>query len=270
MRPKAVALLSGGLDSATAMAQAIADGYEVIALSVYYGQRHDRELAAARKVVRALDIGDHRIVAVDLAQWGGSSLTDVALTVPTDGLKPGEIPSTYVPGRNTVFLAIALSLAEAQGAEAVYLGINAVDYSGYPDCCAEYLASFQALAALSCKVGIAGHAPQLVAPLIHDTKADVVRRAVALGVPVVETWSCYQGGEEPCGLCDSCRIRDRALIQAGYREWATAVGRDLYAAERVQELGGPKRVSGDVGPEDQPTGTKATEIDKARILEGLS
>ncbi|MEO0849282.1 MAG: 7-cyano-7-deazaguanine synthase, partial [Cyanobacteria bacterium J06648_1] len=125
------------------------------------------------------------------------------------------IPSTYVPGRNTVFMAIALSLAEAKNAIAIYLGINAVDYSGYPDCRPEYLAAFQQLANLSSKAGVEGNAPQLIAPLVEDTKVDIVRRALELNVPIADTWSCYQGGENPCGLCDSCRIRDRALIDAG-------------------------------------------------------
>jgi len=211
---KAVILLSGGLDSATAAVQAIADGYEVIALSFRYGQRHERELLAARQVAAALKNKEHFVVDVNLAQWGGSALTDANLAVPTEGLQAGEIPITYVPGRNTVFIAIALSLAEAKGAEAIYLGINAVDYSGYPDCRPDYLAAFQNLAALSSKVGLEGHAPQLIAPLVMDSKVDIVRRAKRLGVPIELTWSCYQGGETPCGVCDSCRIRDRAILEA--------------------------------------------------------
>jgi len=151
---KAVILLSGGLDSATAAAQAIADGYEAIALSFRYGQRHERELLAARQVAAALQIQEHFVVDVNLAQWGGSALTDANLAVPTAGIQTEEIPITYVPGRNTVFIAIALSLAEAKGAEAIYLGINAVDYSGYPDCRPDYLGAFQKLAALSSKVGL--------------------------------------------------------------------------------------------------------------------
>lgn len=228
-RSKAVALLSGGLDSATATAQAIADGYEVIALSCQYGQRHDRELLAARQVAAALQIQQHFTIDVNLSQWGGSALTDRAVAVPTDGVKPDEIPATYVPGRNTVFLAIALSLAEATSAEAIYLGINAVDYSGYPDCRPDYLAAFQHLATLSSKAGVEGKAPRLVAPLISESKTAIVRRALALGVPIAQTWSCYQGGEEPCGVCDSCRIRDRALIEAGQADLATAIGRQLAA-----------------------------------------
>ncbi|MBF2090587.1 MAG: 7-cyano-7-deazaguanine synthase QueC [Synechococcales cyanobacterium K44_A2020_017] len=223
--PKAVVLLSGGLDSATAAAQAIADGYEAIALSFQYGQRHQRELAAALHVVRHLGIQQHFMLDVNLGQWGGSSLTDAAMTLPQDGVQSGVIPNTYVPGRNTVFIALALSLAEAQQAEAIYLGINAVDYSGYPDCRPDYLAAFQQLANLSSKVGLEGKAPQVVAPLVEDSKVDIVRRALALGVPIDQTWSCYEGGEQPCGLCDSCRIRDRALIDAGRPDLASAVGR---------------------------------------------
>ncbi|MEO1690140.1 MAG: 7-cyano-7-deazaguanine synthase QueC [Cyanobacteria bacterium J06631_6] len=212
---RAVVLLSGGLDSATTAAMAIAAGYEVIALSFRYGQRHEKELAAAKKIVQSLRIKEHYITEIDLAQWGGSSLTDESMTIPQDGLQPDLIPSTYVPGRNTVFMAIALSLAEAKNATAIYLGINAVDYSGYPDCRPEYLAAFQQLANLSSKAGVEGNAPQLIAPLVEDTKVDIVRRALELNVPIADTWSCYQGGENPCGLCDSCRIRDRALIDAG-------------------------------------------------------
>jgi len=213
-KKKAVILLSGGLDSATSAAQAIADGYEAIALSFRYGQRHERELLAARQVAAALHISEHFIVDVNLAQWGGSALTDESIDVPIAGVRSGEIPITYVPGRNTVFIAIALSLAEAKGAEAIYLGINAVDYSGYPDCRPEYLAAFQNLAALSSKVGVEGNAPKLVAPLVMDSKVDIVRRARRLGVPIELTWSCYQSGEVPCGVCDSCRIRDKAILEA--------------------------------------------------------
>lgn len=212
---KAVVLLSGGLDSATVAAQAQVDGYDVIALSLFYGQRHERELEAAKAIVQALKIQEHHLLNVNLSQWGGSSLTDTSLAVPIEETASDVIPSTYVPGRNTVFISIALSLAEAKQAEAIYLGINAVDYSGYPDCRPEYLAAFQTLAQLSSKAGIEGHAPRLVAPLVMDSKVDIVHRALRLGVPIELTWSCYQGGEVPCGVCDSCRIRDRALTQAG-------------------------------------------------------
>lgn len=228
---KAIVLLSGGLDSATSAAQAIADGYEVIALSLFYGQRHDRELEAAKQIVQHLGLKSHFILDVNLSQWGGSALTDRAIAVPTTGVEANVIPSTYVPGRNTVFLAIALSLAEAQNASAIYLGINAVDYSGYPDCRPEYLAAVQQLAMLSSKAGLEGHAPQLIAPLVMDSKVDIVKRALALGVPIAETYSCYQGDEQPCGVCDSCRIRDRALIEAGQADLATPQGREFYSGQ---------------------------------------
>lgn len=218
---KAVVLLSGGLDSATTAAIAIEQGYQLIALSFRYGQKHHKELESAKKIVAALNIQKHFIVDVNLSQWGGSSLTDDSMTIPQAGLQADVIPSTYVPGRNTVFIAIALSLAEAQNAQAIYLGINAVDYSGYPDCRPEYLQSYQRLANLSSKAGIEGHAPQLVAPLVEDSKTDIMRRALNLNVPIADTWSCYQGGDTPCGLCDSCRIRDRALIEVGRSDLVT-------------------------------------------------
>ncbi|MFN7569192.1 MAG: 7-cyano-7-deazaguanine synthase, partial [Microcystis sp.] len=150
---------------------------------------------------------------------------------------PNIIPITYVPGRNTVFISIALSLAEARAAEAIYLGINAVDYSGYPDCRPEYLEAFQTLANLSSKAGLEGKAPQLIAPLVMDSKVDIVRRAVSLGVPIADTWSCYQGEVEPCGLCDSCRIRDQALIEAGYPELATPLLKQSGKIGRIVKNG---------------------------------
>ncbi len=226
--PKAIVLLSGGLDSATTTAIAISDGYEPIALSFRYGQRHDRELQSAQVIAQHFKIAQHFTIEVNLAQWGGSALTDCEIDVPIEGIQPDLIPITYVPGRNTVFIAIALSLAEAQNAEAIYLGINAVDYSGYPDCRPEYLSAFQTLAQLSSKAGLEGNAPKLVAPLVLDSKTDIVKRALALGVPIEKTWSCYQGGELPCGVCDSCRIRDRALIEAGHPEFSTPQGREFY------------------------------------------
>ena len=213
--PLAVALLSGGLDSATAAALAIEAGHRVIALSFDYGQRHRRELEAAAAVAAALGVAEHHTIAVNLASWGGSALTDPAIAVPGGGVVPGVIPPTYVPGRNTVFIALGLSLAEARGAGRIVLGVNAVDYSGYPDCRPDYLAAFQSLADLATKAGREGHGPRLWAPLVNAYKADIVREALRLGVPIAATWSCYAGGERPCGVCDSCRIRDAALIEAG-------------------------------------------------------
>ncbi len=227
---KAVVLLSGGIDSATVAAQAIDDGYEVIALSFRYGQRHERELRAARNIAKYLNIEEHFILDVKLYQWGGSSLTDNSIEIPSNGLQADVIPSTYVPGRNTVFIAIAMSLAEAKSAEAIYLGINAVDYSGYPDCRPEYLEAFQALAALSSKAALEGKVPKLLAPLALDSKVDIIKRAIKLKVPIAMTWSCYKGESQPCGVCDSCRIRDRALIEAGLPEMVSKIGHDIYKA----------------------------------------
>ena len=213
--PTAIALLSGGLDSATAAALAQAEGYRVIGLSFDYGQRHRRELQAAAAVAQALGLAEHHSISVNLAAWGGSALTDTAMEVPNAGVQDGVIPSTYVPGRNTVFIAIGLSLAEARGAERLVLGVNAVDYSGYPDCRPDYLCAFQTLADLASKAGREGHGTQLWAPLVEWSKTKIVQEALRLGVPIEQTWSCYSGGEHPCGVCDSCRIRDAALIEAG-------------------------------------------------------
>ena len=210
-----MALLSGGLDSATAAALAQEAGYRVIGLSFDYGQRHRRELTAAERLARHFGLSEHLRVAVNLAAWGGSSLTDPAQPLPSDGVQPNVIPSTYVPGRNTVFIALALSLAEARGAECIVLGVNAVDYSGYPDCRPDYLDAFQHLANLASRAGRDGHAPRLWAPLLAMDKLTIVREAQRLAVPIATTWSCYAGGDEPCGICDSCRIRDRALREAG-------------------------------------------------------
>jgi 7-cyano-7-deazaguanine synthase len=219
--PTAVALLSGGLDSATAAALAQEAGQRVIGLSFDYGQRHRRELEAAATVAAALGLAEHHTIQVNLAAWGGSALTDPAIAVPSTGVQEGVIPSTYVPGRNTVFIAIGLSLAEARSAERLVLGVNAVDYSGYPDCRPDYLAAFQQLADLASKAGREGHGTRLWAPLVQWSKTQIVREALRLGVPVQDTWSCYSGGEQPCGVCDSCRIRNAALIEAGRPDLAS-------------------------------------------------
>jgi len=213
--PTAIALLSGGLDSATAAALAQAEGYRVIGLSFDYGQRHRRELQAAAAVAQTLGLAEHQSIHVNLAAWGGSALTDTGMDVPSEGVQEGVIPSTYVPGRNTVFIAIGLSLAEARGAERLVLGVNAVDYSGYPDCRPDYLGAFQTLADLASKAGREGHGAQLWAPLVQWSKVRIVEEALRLDVPIETTWSCYSGGTHPCGVCDSCRIRDAALREAG-------------------------------------------------------
>jgi 7-cyano-7-deazaguanine synthase len=217
----AVALLSGGLDSATATALALEAGWRVIGLSFDYGQRHRRELEAADRLASHFGLSEHLRVSVNLAAWGGSALTDITQPLPNSGVQPDVIPSTYVPGRNTVFIALALSLAEARGAERVILGVNAIDYSGYPDCRPDYLDAFQHLADLASRAGREGRAPRLWAPLLTLDKLLIVREAMRLEVPIADTWSCYAGGAEPCGVCDSCRIRDRALMEAG---WSPAAG----------------------------------------------
>ena len=216
----AVALLSGGLDSATAAALAQEAGLRVIGLSYDYGQRHRRELQAATAMAQHLGLAEHHTMAVNLATWGGSSLTDLQQAVPSDGVVEGLIPSTYVPGRNTVFIALGLSLAEARGAERLVLGVNAVDYSGYPDCRPDYLEAFQKLADLASKSGREGHGAQLWAPLVHWSKTRIVAEALRLELPIELTWSCYSGADKPCGRCDSCRIRDAALREAGRADLA--------------------------------------------------
>ena len=223
--PTAIALLSGGLDSATAAALAIEAGCRVIGLSFDYGQRHRRELQAAAAVAEALGLAEHHTISVNLAAWGGSSLTEPRQVIPTGGVESGVIPSTYVPGRNTVFIALGLSLAEARGAGQLVLGVNAVDYSGYPDCRPDYLAAFQTLADLASKAGREGHGARLWAPLVEWSKTRIVEEALRLNVPIATTWSCYSGGSEPCGQCDSCRIRDAALIEAGRADLASASAR---------------------------------------------
>jgi len=205
---RAVVLLSGGLDSATTLAIARGEGYACHALSVDYGQRHSAELEAAARVAMALGACEHRVVDVDLGQFGGSALTDTAIDVPMRGVQPG-IPATYVPARNTVMLSLALAWAEVLGAHDIFVGVNAVDYSGYPDCRPEYIAAFEAMANLATKAAVEGARLSIHAPLIALSKADIVRRGSALGVDYGLTVSCYQADESgaACGLCDSCRLR---------------------------------------------------------------
>ncbi len=206
-----IALLSGGLDSATATALAIEKGYKVLGLSFDYGQRHRKELKAAKQLSNHFGLETHHIIQVDLSMWGGSALTDKNQKLPSDGVKEGVIPNTYVPGRNTVFIAIGLSLAEATNSKKVILGINAMDYSGYPDCRPDYLDAFQLLANLASKSGREGKSTELWAPLIDLSKVQIMKEAMRLKIPINKTWSCYSGNDEPCGICDSCRIRNEAM-----------------------------------------------------------
>ena len=215
-KPRALVLLSGGLDSATCLAIARDAGFETYALSVEYGQRHAAELAAARRVAAALGAVAHRVAHVDLGQFGGSALTDPALAVPTDGLD-GGIPITYVPARNTIMLSIAMAWAEVLGARHIYVGVNAVDYSGYPDCRPAFIEAFETMANLATKAGIEGHRLTIHAPLIDLSKAQIIQRGTGLGVDYGLTVSCYQADDDgrACGLCDACRLRRAGFEAAG-------------------------------------------------------
>jgi 7-cyano-7-deazaguanine synthase len=214
MSRKAVILLSGGMDSAVALAEARAAGFDAHALSIAYGQRHDAELAAAAAVAAALGAVEHKVLALDLRAIGGSALTaDIAVPEqPSAG-----IPVTYVPARNTILLALALGWAEVLGADDLFVGVNAVDYSGYPDCRPAFVAAFEALANLATRAGIEGHRIRVHAPLIALGKADIVRRGIALGVDFGLTVSCYQadGDGRACGRCDACRLRAQGFAEAG-------------------------------------------------------
>jgi 7-cyano-7-deazaguanine synthase len=213
--PRAVVLLSGGLDSATLLAIARAEGRECYALSFDYGQRHRVELQAAARVATALGAREHRTMRIDFAGIGGSALTDPAIAVPEEAA-PG-IPVTYVPARNTAFLALALGWAEVLGAREIHVGVNAVDYSGYPDCRPEFIAAFERLAKLATKAGVEGGSLEIRAPLIELSKAEIIARGVALGVDYALTVSCYQpdGAGRACGRCDSCRLRRAGFAAAG-------------------------------------------------------
>jgi 7-cyano-7-deazaguanine synthase len=213
---RAVVLLSGGLDSATTLAIARSEGYACHALSVAYGQRHAAELQAAARIARALGALEHRVVDVDLGQFGGSALTDRNIDVPMHGVRPG-IPATYVPARNTVMLSLSLAWAEVLGAQDIFVGVNAVDYSGYPDCRPEYIAAFEAMANLATKAAVEGARLSIHAPLIALSKAEIIRRGSGLGVDYGLTVSCYQADASgaACGLCDSCRLRRAGFEAAG-------------------------------------------------------
>lgn len=216
MMKKAVVLLSGGLDSATCLAIARSQGFESYCLSFNYGQRHCAELAAADRVVKALGAAEHRVLDFGLAQFGGSALTDTAIEVPTAGVQPG-IPVTYVPARNTIMLSLALAWAEVLGSRDIFVGVNAVDYSGYPDCRPEYIAAFETMANLATKAGVEGHKLSIHAPLISLSKAEIIRTGAALGVDYSLTVSCYQADQlgRACGVCDSCRLRAEGFAAAG-------------------------------------------------------
>ncbi len=213
---RAVVLLSGGLDSATALAIAREQGYVCHALSVDYGQRHHAELAAAQRVAAQLGARAHRVAHVDINQFGGSALTDTGIAVPTGGVQPG-IPVTYVPARNTIMLSLALAWAEVLGARDLFVGVNAVDYSGYPDCRPEYIAAFERMANLATKAAVEGATLTVHTPLIAMSKAEIIQTGQALGVDYALTVSCYQADlrGRACGECDSCRLRAAGFAAAG-------------------------------------------------------
>jgi len=212
---RSVILLSGGMDSATVLAIAKSAGEECYALSFAYGQKHDAELEAAKAVAASIGVADHRTIQIDMGQFGGSALTDEAIDVPDAG--GNGIPVTYVPARNTVFLSLGLGWAEVLDADAIYAGVNAVDYSGYPDCRPDYIAAFQTMANLATKRGAEGRPLEIRAPLIDMSKADIVQKGAELGVDYALTVSCYSAAEDgaACGHCDACDLRRQGFLEAG-------------------------------------------------------
>ena len=217
MASKAVLLLSGGLDSYTAGAIARSEGFDLYALTIRYGQVHAAEVEAARRVAHALGAQRHLELDVPLSKIGGSALVGDGAIPKDRDLGATDIPSTYVPARNTVFLSLAMAWAEVVGAEAILIGVNALDYSGYPDCRPEYLQAFERLASLATKAGVEGRPLRILAPLLHLSKADIIRRGLSLGVDYSVTLSCYDPSPDgrPCGHCDSCRLRARGFAEAG-------------------------------------------------------
>jgi 7-cyano-7-deazaguanine synthase len=218
---KAVILLSGGLDSSTVLYQAKADQFDCYAISFDYQQRHRRELESALQISREVGVIAHQVVKFDLTLWGGSALTDNSLELPRDrdlADMSQDIPITYVPARNTIFLSFALAYAEALNASRIYLGVNALDYSGYPDCRGDYLDAMQEVFRLGTKQGREGQPIEIIAPLLHLKKTEIIELGNKLGVPWEKTWSCYAGGEEACGVCDSCRLRLAAFQELGLND----------------------------------------------------
>jgi 7-cyano-7-deazaguanine synthase len=211
-----VVLLSGGMDSATCLALASRRRAPLFALTVGYGQRHSREIRSAGALARRYAVTDHAVLQLPIGPLLESALTRRGQAIPRAGVRAGSIPSTYVPARNTILLSLALGYAESRGADRIYLGANAIDYSGYPDCRPEFLRAFQRLARLATKVGVEGTMRfRVEAPLLRKSKADIVRLGERLGVPWRLTWSCYEGRTRPCGRCDSCRLRAKGFAEAG-------------------------------------------------------
>ena len=223
-KKRAVVLLSGGLDSATACAMAANDGLELYCLSFDYGQTLKGELDCAGKLARHYGAKDHKILRLDLASIGGSALTDPSIDIPMDRdeNEMADIPPSYVPARNTIFLSIALAWAEVLDADHIYIGVNAVDYSGYPDCRPDFIEAYQFMTDRATRRGVEGSPIRIATPLLHLSKSGIVRRGLELGVPYQYTWSCYTGGENPCGRCDSCVLRAKAFREAGVADPALA------------------------------------------------
>lgn len=216
MTPKAICLFSGGLDSTTVLYHALHEGFNVTALTIHYGQLHDREIESAKTIAADLKI-PHYIVPISLP-WGGSALLDLSIAIPVgrDVIEMSkEIPATYVPARNSIFLSMAASAAEALKADVIFFGANALDYSGYPDCRPEYLEAFREMIRRGTKAGAEGKTIRIEAPLLRMSKKEIVELGTQLGVPFEKTWSCYQGGQAPCGECDSCKLRAKGFKEAG-------------------------------------------------------
>lgn len=216
---KAVVLLSGGLDSAVALHLSQSQGFEAHALSFDYGQRHKRELDSAKAVAKSAGVASHQVVSLLLSNWGGSSLTDSQMDVENGDVDRTDIPATYVPARNMVFLSVAASLAEALGAQDIFIGVSQVDYSGYVDCREEFIRSMQDTINKGTVMGaVKGQPITINAPFAHSTKAEEIKLGMELGVDFSLTWSCYRGGEKPCGTCDSCLLRAKAFAEAGFAD----------------------------------------------------
>ena len=215
---KAIVLSSGGIDSTTSMAIAKAENYELYSLTLDYGQRHRIEIKSAKKVADFFRVKEHKIIVIGLGEIGGSALT-ANIDIPTDSISM-EIPVTYVPARNTIFLSIALAWAEVVGANDIFIGANVVDYSGYPDCRPEYLETFEKLANLGTKAGIKGKKIKIHAPLLRMSKAEIIKKGIELGIDYSITWSCYnpRTGDKACGKCDSCKFRLKGFREAGYKD----------------------------------------------------
>jgi len=217
----AVVLLSGGLDSATTLGAAIVEGYTIHALTFSYGQRHAKELIAAEQIAEFYNVNEHKLIDLDLKNITKSALLDEKSELPKnrpEGQIASEIPTTYVPARNLIMLSIALSFAESISAEAVFIGVNALDYSGYPDCRPEFMKAFETAAAMGTKTGVEGNAVSIKYPLINMTKAEIIKYGTGLKVPYHLTWSCYKGSEKACGKCDSCKLRLKGFTKAGLQD----------------------------------------------------